>query len=268
MEIGLNNHLKKISSELFIKYNAEERNKIDRSIENIIGKLDDYFDDEINESIVFGSYTRDTILPRRFDINSDIDILIQFNTNDYDKLKPESYRNQLKKFAEINYTNSIVVKDHPSIVIELNHIKFDLVPSYFDKGFFYNSIEIPNKDGGWMETEPDAFNKKLIEANTNYNSIVKPVIRLLKYWNASHNYPFYSFELETEIAEMNFNNDNYESGFLYAIKELSGSDLPDWASDKLDVLKTNGKWVSEYLGREEIQKAKKSLERILPGFSG
>jgi len=148
MDIGLNNHLKRISSDLFIKYSGEERRKIDISVNNIIDKLDEYFDDEIDEPILFGSYTRDTILPRRFDPNSDIDILIQFNTKGYDKLKPESYRNQLKKFAEDNYPHSIVVKDHPSIVLELNHIKFDLVPAIFDEGFFYDSIEIPNKKWG------------------------------------------------------------------------------------------------------------------------
>jgi len=266
MEIGLNNHLKRISSELFIKYNADEREKIDRSIENIFAKLEEYFDDQTDEILVFGSYTRDTILPRRFDSNSDIDILIQFNTDDYDKLKPESYRNQLKKFAEDNYPYSIVVKDHPSIVLELNHIKFDLVPSIFDTGLIYDSIEIPAKNGGWMETEPDAFNKKLTAANTNYDSIVKPIIRLLKYWNASHGYPYFSFELETEIADMDFSNDNHESGLLYAIKELYGFDLPDWGLSKLETLKTNGKWVREYIDRGEIQKAKKSLEKILPGF--
>jgi predicted nucleotidyltransferase len=268
MEVGLNNHLKRISSELFIKYNAEERSKTDRSIENIFGKLEEYFSDQTDELLVFGSYTRDTILPRRFDSNSDIDILIQFNTDDYDKLKPESYRNQLKKFAESNYPSSSVVKDHPSIVIELNHIKFDLVPAIFDEGFFYDSIEIPDKDGGWMETEPEAFNKKLTEANTSYNSIVKPIVRLLKYWNATHGYPYFSFELETAIADMDFSNDNYESGFLYAIRKLSDTDLPDWASDKLEVLKTNAGWVAEYLDRQDISKAKKALERILPGFSG
>lgn len=213
------------------------------------------------------AHIRYTILPRRYDANSDIDLLIQFNTDDYDKLKPESYLNQQKKFAEDNYPYSIVAKDHPSIVLELNHIKFDLVPSIFDKGLIYDSIEIPRKNGGWMETEPDAYNKKLTEANTNYNSIVKPIIRLLKYWNASHGYPYFSFELETEIAEMDFSNDNYESGFLYAIKEFFGFNLPDWASNKLDVLKTNGKRVREYIEREEIQKAKKSLDKILPGFN-
>lgn len=266
MDVGLNNHLKRISSELFIKYNGEERKKIDRSIDNIIDKLEDYFDDQVDELIVFGSYSRDTILPRRFDPNSDIDILIQFNTEDYDKLRPESYRNQLRKFAQENYPYSLVAKDHPSVVLELNHIKFDLVPAIFDEGFIYDSIEIPNKNGGWMETEPDIFNDTLTRANTKYNSIVKPIVRLIKYWNASHGYPYFSFELESAIADMDFNNDNLESGFLYSIRKLSSYDLPNWAAQKVDVLKSDANWIKEYLGREEILKAKKTLHRILPGF--
>jgi len=32
------------------------------------------------------------------------------------------------------------------------------------------------------------------------------------------------------------------------------------------MLKTNGKWVKEYIERGDVQKAKKSLEKILPGF--
>ncbi|MEJ0104726.1 MAG: nucleotidyltransferase domain-containing protein [Bacteroidota bacterium] len=204
MDVGLNNHLKRISSELFIKYSGEERRKIDKSVANIIAKLGEYFDNEIDNPILFGSYTRDTILPRRFDANSDIDILIQFNTKDYAKLKPESYRNQLKKFAEKNYPYSIVAKDHPSIVLELNHIKFDLVPAIFDKGFFYDSIEIPDKNGSWMETEPDKFNNSLTKANIQYSSIIKPIVRLIKYWNASHGYPYFSFELGNSYREYGF----------------------------------------------------------------
>ncbi|HMG67128.1 MAG TPA: nucleotidyltransferase domain-containing protein, partial [Chitinophagaceae bacterium] len=115
MEAGLNNLIKKIASELFIKYESGERRKIGRSVDNILNRLDEYFDDEMDEAIVFGSFSRDTILPRKYDMNSDIDILVQFNTTDFDKLKPESHRNQLKKFAETNYPNSSVVKDHPSV---------------------------------------------------------------------------------------------------------------------------------------------------------
>jgi len=266
MEAGINNHLKGIAAELFIKRDSAERNKINISIDNIFNKLEDYFHDTINELKVFGSYTRDTILPRAFDPHSDIDILIQFNTGEYQKLKPESYRSHLKKFSEIHYPNSLIAKDHPSVVIELHHIKFDLVPSIFDEGWIYDSIEIPDKDGGWQETNPDKFDKKVTKANKEYNSIVKPIIRLLKYWNATHGYPFFSYELESAVAEMDFNWDNYESGFLYAIKELSVYDFPDWAEKKVDALKDNGKWIREYLTRDNIGKAKEVVSRILPGF--
>ena len=143
---------------------------------------------------------------------------------------------------------------------------FDLVPAIFDKGFFYDSIEIPDKDGGWMETEPQKFNDELSEVNTRYNSIVKPIIRLLKYWNASADYPYESFYLERHIADMNFNNDTYQSGFLYAIKKLSDYDLPGYAAQKVEALKNNAEWVKEYLEREDIKKAKEALERILPVF--
>lgn len=265
MDIGLNNHLKKISSDLFIKHGSAERTKINNSVRAIIQKLEDYFSDEIDKAILFGSYQRDTILPRVFDSNSDIDILVLFNTEDFDKLKPESYRVQLKKFAEYSYRNSFVAKDHPSIVLELNHIKFDLVPAIFDVGWIYDSIEIPNKNGGWLETEPKKFSEELIRRNTKFNSIVKPIIRLIKYWNASQGYPFYSFDLEKQIADMNFNNDNYESGFLYAIKNLNANSLPNAAYRKVDTLKNNAEWIKEYLDRQHIAKAKEALNRILPG---
>ncbi len=266
MEVGLNNHLKRISSELFIKERSLERLNINRSLKIIQDKLGDYFDDSVDEIIVFGSYTRGTILPRRFDENSDIDILVQFNTDDYEKLKPESYRNRLKKFALDNYPRATVVKDHPSIVIELNHIKFDLVPSIFDEGFIYDSIEIPDKNGGWLETEPDEFNQKLTSANMRYNSIVKPIVRLLKYWNASHGYPFASFELEKIIADMNFRNDNLEMGFLYAAFELPKYDLPYWAKNRISILRDNVEKIESHLNKQQITNAKQVLGRIIPGF--
>jgi len=63
MDIGLNNHLKRISSDLFIKYSGEDGEKLTYQLTISLTKLDEYFDDEIDEPILFGSYTRDTILP-------------------------------------------------------------------------------------------------------------------------------------------------------------------------------------------------------------
>lgn len=266
MDWGLNNHLKRISSELLLKPDSQEGTKIARSLDSICKKLDDYFDDEIDESIIFGSYTRDTILPRQFDIDSDIDILVQFNTDSYEKIKPESYRTRLKKFAEAMYPKSVVIKDHPSIVIELNYIKFDLVPTIFDKGYFYDSIEIPSKNGGWMETEPDKFNKKLLAANKRFGYVVKPIIRMIKYWNASQGYPFASYELEKIVAEMDFSNDNHESGFLYAARRLPKYGLSQKAQNSVSTLKSNADWIEEYIKRQDLVKARQVVSRVLPGF--
>lgn len=266
MESGLNNLLKRISSELFIKHKSTERTKIQKSLDGIIEKLEDYFDDEVEEIVVFGSYTRGTILPRRFDEHSDIDILIQFNVDDYDKLTPESYRTQLQKFAKENYKKAFVIKDHPSIVLELKEIKFDLVPSLFDEGYIYDSVEIPNKYGGWMETDPGRFNEELTKANKKYKSIVKPIIRLMKYWNACQDYPFSSYELEKNIAGLNFRNDNFQNGFLYAAKNTSARNLPGWAQKKVDRLKSDARAIEHFLEEQDIGKAKEVLECILPGL--
>lgn len=264
MALSINGYLKDFSAELFIKYKSAEREKIDRSISNIFTKIEEHFGDEVSEISIFGSYSRDTILPRKYDDQSDIDILIEFNTEDYDKLKPESYRSKLLKFANNTYPKSLVGKDHPAIVVELNFIKYDLVPCIFDEGIIWDSIEIPDKDGGWMETEPDKFSEKLTEVNKRYNSIVKPVIRLLKYWNARHGYPYASYDLEKKIADMDFSDDNHESGFFYAIDNLPTSGLASWAKPIVSALKENAESLDDFLKEEDALKADKFLLKILP----
>ncbi len=263
MEIGINNYLKRISSELLIKSNSLTGINISKSLDILGRNLKEHFTNELSFINVFGSYSRGTILPRTFDKNSDIDVLIGFKTHS-SKLKPESYRERLMKFAFKHYPSARIMKDHPSIVVELNHINFDLVPGIFDSGVFYDSIEIPDKDGGWMETEPKKFNKKLTDANTSYKSIVKPIVRFLKVWNANEGYPYYSFDLESAIVDMNFSGDTFATGFLYAIDNLPTYSLPNVSSKKVDVLRNNAKWIREYIEREDLSKAKEVVRRIIP----
>jgi predicted nucleotidyltransferase len=263
MEIGINNYLKRISSELLIKSNSLTGINIFKSLGILDKNLKEHFSNELSFINVFGSYSRGTILPRAFDKNSDIDVLIGFNTKN-SKFKPASYRERLLRFAFKYYPSARILKDHPSIVVELNHINFDLVPGIIDNGVFYDSVEIPDKDGGWMETEPAKFNKKLTEANTSHKSIVKPIVRFLKVWNANEGYPYYSYELESAIVDMNFSGDSFASGLLYAIDNLPIYPLPNISAKKIDVLRNNAKWIREYIGREDLLKAKEIVRRIIP----
>lgn len=253
--------LQKLAEDLFIKYDSKERVYIEERITNFMLSIKDHFKENVSEVLVFGSYKRDTILPRRFDEKSDIDVLVIFNQAQ--KFTPETYRNQLKSFATEKYFSTKVLKDHPSIVLEMKSIKFDLVPCRLYKGFWSNYLQIPDKNGSWMDTYPKEFTEKLTKANTRYNSIVKPVIRLLKCWNASNSYPYPSYELEKIIADMNFNNENYQSGFLYAIGNLSSSGLATYQAKKVETLKNNAGWIKEYLKRDNQEKATEVVHRIL-----
>lgn len=259
---SINYRLQNIASDLFIKYGSTERKYIVAKIEIIKSNLKAYFGGDIKEILVFGSFKRDTILPRKFDERSDIDILIVFNNADKE-YTPETYRTRLKKFAEYKYSTSTIIKDHPSVVLEMNKIKFDLVPCRLVESFFSSTYQIPNKSGSWMDTDPTGFNKKLTDANTKYGSLVKPMVRLFKRWNSRNGYPFNSFELENIIADVNFSGDNYETGFLYAIKQISTYGLGVVATQKVETLKSNGKWIKEYLDRDNQTKAIEVTCRIL-----
>lgn len=259
---SINYRLQNIASELFIKYSSTERKYIVDRIDIIKSNLKSYFGTEIKEILVFGSFKRDTILPRTFDERSDIDVLVVFN-NAEREYTPETYRAKLKRFAEFKYSRSTVIKNHPSVVLELNKIKFDLVPCRLVENFFSNTYQIPNKFGSWMDTDPNGFNKKLTESNTKFGNIVKPMVRLFKRWNAWNGYPFSSFELENIVADINFSGDNYETGFLYAINQFSNYGLGTLPSQKVATLKSNGNWIKEYLDRDNQEKAIEVACRIL-----
>lgn len=259
---SINSRLQSVAADLFIKYGSTEREYINGKIINLKTNLMSWFGSSISEILVFGSYKRDTILPRKFDKYSDVDILVVFNNAEQERT-PETYRTRLKKFAEAKYLTSTVIKDHPSIILEMNKIKFDLVPSRKSSSWFSVTYQIPNKSGYWMDTDPIGFNSSVTEANTKYNYIVKPIIRLFKRWNAWNNYPFSTYDLEQKISTMNFSGDNYQSGFLYVINQLSSSGLSIIGTQKLETLKSNGKWVKVYIDRDNQEKAIEVACRIL-----
>lgn len=188
----VNSYLSSLASNLVLS--SDEKASINTSISTLEYRLELFFGSDIVEKFKFGSSTRDTILPRKADSNSDIDYMIVFNNcNNY---QPQTYLNQLKRFAEKYYQTSEIHQSSPTIVLELNHIKFELVPAYKSGCGYY----IPNKTGGWMYTDPNDINSNLTKANTKNGSKIKPVIRLLKHWNISKTYRHYeSYSLEKKL---------------------------------------------------------------------
>lgn len=194
----VNGYLMELASELVI--DDKEKEGIDKSIDTIKERLYWFFGSEVTDKIVFGSYTRGTILPRKADEDSDIDLMVVFgyNSNGY---QPQTYLNKLKSFAEKYYSTSIVRQSRPSIVLELNHIKFELTPAIIPYGYAPGTYKIPSSPTEWIYTSPNDFNNTLIECNKENNYKIKPVVRLIKRWNVTKNYAHTaSFQIEKLIA--------------------------------------------------------------------
>lgn len=216
--MSVNTYLQTLGSSLVLSEN--EKGSISTSVANIKDKINSYFDD-VEEILVFGSYGRNTILPRKADEKSDVDMMIVFkNPNEY---KPQSFLNRLKTFVEAKYTRSEIHQSSPTIVLELNHIMFELTPAYIQYGMKYY---IPDGPSNWMYSNPTKIANSILECNKNNAYKIKPIVRLLKYWNVQKNSKGYkSYMIESKIADnmkySYFSCTSYTDYLLEALKYIN-----------------------------------------------
>lgn len=269
MPISINTKLVELANNYYISHGTSEQVKIDSSVVTLKSRLINYFGNNVLKIIEFGSYKRDTILPRQIDENSDVDLMVVFNHSSLG-VSPGTYRNYLINFADNKYSRSNVKKSSPTVVLELDHIKYDLVPSYEQKiAWSLNSnIYIPQNDTSWMITDPNGFNAELTRINTMNGYNIKRVIRLLKAWNAKVGYPVKSFMLEQEIARGSFfqMDKSLEGYFFSAINNLSQYQNGQYFSpnQKIVSLKENAARVKSYLQGDNSISAMVWLSHILP----
>lgn len=246
---------------------------IDRSLESLRTKIDSHFSGTIltgktlKEHFAFGSYTRGTMLPRNMDSQSDIDYMVVFNDSD---AKPQTYLDRLRRFVEEKYPKSEIFQSSPTIVLELNHIKFELVPAIKT---LWDGLQIPNRSGnrqGWMATEPNEFNERLTEKNKRNDNHIKPLIRVLKYWNARNGYPFESFQLEQKVVDhISFSGlllrTNLWNRFADFVEDMDSSwNDPDYKKEAIARATELVKEVKHHISRGDEDQAQRKLQRLLP----
>ena len=241
----------------------DEKDSISTSISTLYFRLGNYFSSDISERFQFGSSTRGTILPRSMDQRSDIDYMIVFKDED---LKPQTYINRLKRFAEKYYSTSEIKQSHPTVVLKLNHIQFDLVPAIKS---YIEEYRIPAPSSSytdWMSTSPNGFNSKLSEANKNKNYKLKPSIRLLKYWNAQSGYVYQSYGLEQWAADQYCFFCSSTRDYFFSFIENLNLDWGEaqWRKDKLSRAKeivSNTKYFEE---NDMPISAENEIKKLIP----
>lgn len=219
---------------------SAEQSSITTSISTLQSRIGLHFaSGAIKQHFRFGSSTRGTILPRSMDDHSDIDYMIVFSENN---ATPQTYLNRLKAFVEKYYSSSEIRQSSPTIVLELNHIRFDLVPATTT---WAGELQIPNGSGGWMTTNPNDFNSTLEAKNKEHKSLIKPTIRLFKYWNATAGFPFQSFEMEKWVCGLSFFWLTNQKDYFFAV------------IDNLNTSTSYSQWVNN-----EITRAKNIVTNV------
>ncbi len=259
--MSVQSHLENRASSAILS--QAEKDSIVTSISTLRARLATYFTNDVSERFQFGSSTRGTILPRILDSRSDIDYMIVFKD---ENSTPQTYINRLKRFAEKYYSTSEVVQSHPTVVLKLNHIQFDLVPAIKS---YIEEYRIPGPSSSyqsWIATSPNDFNSTLIASNIRCNSKLKPAIRLLKYWNARSGYVFESYGLEKWAANQSFFLCYTVRDYFFSCIEklLLDWNSAQWRKDKLERAKTIVAKTKEYESNSMPASAESEIKKIIP----
>lgn len=259
----VNSYLQQIADSALIS--TREKVGIETSIATLDKRLFEEYDNTIvSKRLIFGSYARQTMLPRWMDEKSDVDYMVIFaDTNK----APQTYLDRLKRFVENRYWNSVRYQDHPTIALDLNHIRFELVPAK-DTGI-WAGLQIPSKGAlfHWIDTKPEEFSSSLNEIDKNKNGLVRPLVRLAKYWNSRAGYVFDSYELERKIVAHGFFfvPATLEAYFFSFMESLEAPWMDaQWRKDKIIQLKQTLREVRFYKSIGNDRDAIKRISKLLP----
>lgn len=260
--MSVNSHLQNTASALVLSSN--EKRSIRTSLSTLKSRLNSYFESKITNHFKFGSFTRGTILPRHADENSDIDYMIVFDTSN-GRYKPQTYLDKLRRFTKSKYSRSERKQSYPTIILQLNHINFELVPAIEPLKMF----QIPSPPSSWEKwtyTNPKSINSKLIEKNKSNNYKIKPLVRLIKYWNAQNNYPYYSFSLEKNVLNSSYFLCSSLNQYLYKFwSNFNYSfDDPQYIKNKVDRAKKYTRNAKKYENSGKPYSAEKEIKKVIP----
>lgn len=215
----------------------QERRGIETSIATLTKRLAEEFErGVITKNVVFGSYARNTMLPRWMDQNSDVDFMVVFSDRG---LQPQAYLDRLKRFTERRYPRSPRYQDHPTVALDMNHIRVELVPATESS---WDGIQIPAKGTvfKWIATRPHEFSQNLDRVDQYRKELIRPLIRIAKYWNARAGYVFESYDLEHKVVAHSFAwvPETLEAYFYSFMQGLDVSYFDaQWRKDRIASLK-------------------------------
>lgn len=195
---------------------------------------------------LIGSYARNTILRQ----DRDIDIMASLSPAKYwETYKVNSsglvylVRNALDK----EYAKSTVTASGAAVFMEMSVFNVDVVPVFPRDGGGYLVADGSNR---WKATNP-TIHIKILKDHNAQDELLKPLIKLAKFWNFRNGETLESFHLEMMVERMwqGVSIGSYPHGLKETLRVLAGAYLPNTFNDPWPA----GGRIDSYLSSEERQ---------------
>ena len=111
---------------------------------------------------------------------------------------------KIKNALAVRFPNTGVTVRCPAVKVPFGSLAketTEVVPGDLISTTPYHIYDIPDCNGGWMKTSPDAHNAYVRKINEKHSLKVKPLIRFIKAWKYYQAVPISSFYLEMRVAK-------------------------------------------------------------------
>ena len=210
---GLSTKFEKFRQKIELTQN--QRDKIKTSHKHLREKILQPLD-YVSQTFLTGSYKKKTLINPA----NDIDVFVVLSGYTQYDIKPNTILDKLKKDLNITYPKTPVKQDKPCIVIDFNHVTFELTPAIEVENYWgYNTFYIPemSKNNTWQLIEnPRVLEEELTEANKRLNQKLNPLIKMMKKCKIHNGLKTPSFEMEKMAIDSLY----YINGFRDGIEQL------------------------------------------------
>lgn len=168
---------------------------------NVVEKLKSEISLFDQESLLIGSYDRDT-MPRYLS-KGDVDIMVIMHfANNRSWYSADGAVNALQKFRRVltaAYPQTECGIDRNCVTMKLSQFRLDVVPAFYFNDGHYRIPDTYRRD--WLPTRPKEFGQHITAINKNMDGCFVPFVKMIKAWNAQwQTTRIRSFHLECILA--------------------------------------------------------------------
>ena len=166
-----------------------------------VDSIKQFFNDKFvmaESAITIGSYARSSIIR----VERDIDILVPLSYPHYKDTynhDPQAFLYMVRDALNTKFGSTTVSSKKVAVKLDFSTIAVDVVPCFKRQGGGYL---MPSGSGNWKATNPPFHTNLMKEANVQHSDKLRPLVKLMKFWNITNGHHLSSLHVELMTERM------------------------------------------------------------------